>query len=289
VELNPNGLIGDQVRYVSKLSKKIAHFQRVKDERADDPHPSHFTEAVCTLQRKRSGKKRSFSDQDLIDITHKVLIQQEFQRDVAKEFRTTQQAVSNIVRSAIKDPSIFEKRRLKKEGKQECRDAVKRGVNWLQAYGVPLESANSIALAVKDLTEINVSNGLVKDVLKKDIGMRYRRIQRVPLHLNSVKNRILRQQWAIKYLELIRDKIWLDIDESWLSDSAFLRKKWSMPGDNNSLPVQFVVPRITVITGLDSLGNLYLSLSQANSNSATMEVFLHHLAAKLDRERPGWR
>ena len=62
-----------------------------------------------------------------------------------------------------------------------------------------------------------------------------------------------------------------------------------MPNDNNAMPVQFVVPRITIIAGLDSLGNVYLTLSQANSNSDSMTAFFHHLAAKLDNERPGWR
>jgi len=59
-----------------------------------------------------------------------------------------------------------------------------------------------------------------------------------------------------------------------------------MPDDNNSMPVGLLAPRISIILGLDSNANLYLTLSQANSNSSSMEVFFHHLAAKLDKERP---
>ena len=62
-----------------------------------------------------------------------------------------------------------------------------------------------------------------------------------------------------------------------------------MPNDNNSVPTQFLTPRISVIVAADSNGNLYLTLSQANSSSSTMEVYLHHLAAKLDSEHPRWR
>ena len=117
------------------------------------------------------------------------------------------------------------------------------------------------------------------------MNMRYRRIQKVPLHLNSEKNMILRQQWAIKYLELIDSKTFLNVDESWLSESNFLRRKWRMPGDNNSVPTQFITPRISIIVGADSNANLYVTLSQANNNSSSMEAFFHHLAAKLDSER----
>jgi len=55
-----------------------------------------------------------------------------------------------------------------------------------------------------------------------------------------------------------------------------------MPGDNNSVPVGFLSPRISIVVGLDSNANLYLTLSQGNSNSTSMEVFFRHLAAKLD-------
>ncbi len=76
----------------------------------------------------------------------------------------------------------------------------------------------------------------VARVLKDELGMRYRRIQNVPLYLNSRRNLILRQQWALKYLELVDRKIFLNVDESWLSESYFLRRKWRARGDNNSIP-----------------------------------------------------
>ena len=154
---------------------------------------------------------------------------------------------------------------------------------------MPIQSCRELITQVKQLTEMDVLPRETKQVLKEEMGMRFRRIQKVPLHLNSQRNLILRQQWAIRYLELIQDKIFLNIDESWLSESCFLRRKWRMPGDNNSVPIGFLQPRISIVACLDSNGNLYLTLSQGNSNSTTMEVFFHHLAAKLDKERPKWR
>ena len=49
------------------------------------------------------------------------------------------------------------------------------------------------------------------------------------------------------------------------------------------------MPRISVIVGLDSTGAVYLSLTQANSNSKIMEIFFRQLTLKLDGERPNWR
>ena len=48
-------------------------------------------------------------------------------------------------------------------------------------------------------------------------------------------------------------------------------------------------PRISVILAIDSFGQSYLSLTQANSNSSMMEIFMQELVKKLDAQRPGWR
>ena len=49
------------------------------------------------------------------------------------------------------------------------------------------------------------------------------------------------------------------------------------------------MPRISLIAALDTEGRAYYSLTQANTDSKVLLVFLQHLAEKLDSERPGWR
>ena len=44
-----------------------------------------------------------------------------------------------------------------------------------------------------------------------------------------------------------------------------------------------------MILGLDTKGNVYLALAQANSNSDMMELYFRGLASRLDQERPQWR
>ena len=62
-----------------------------------------------------------------------------------------------------------------------------------------------------------------------------------------------------------------------------------LPGTTNSIPKIEVAPRITMILGLDTLGNIYAALAQANSNSEMMELFFRSLARRLDLQRPHWR
>jgi hypothetical protein len=56
-----------------------------------------------------------------------------------------------------------------------------------------------------------------------------------------------------------------------------------------SLPVKKVAPRITLIVAIDTLGKLYASLLQANSDSDTFQLFMSELVKTLDWEDRNWR
>lgn len=50
-----------------------------------------------------------------------------------------------------------------------------------------------------------------------------------------------------------------------------------------------VTPRISTIMGIDTLGNIYASFTQVNTDSKIMAIYLRELTKKLDKERPDWR
>ena len=59
----------------------------------------------------------------------------------------------------------------------------------------------------------------------------------------------------------------MNVDETWLDMSDFRRMKWRPKDQTNSNGVVMIQPRISMIVALDTLGNVYLSLTQSNSNS----------------------
>jgi len=83
--------------------------------------------------------------------------------------------------------------------------------------------------------------------------------------------------------------VFLNIDETWLDAGEYTRRKWAPKGSTNSVPIVQIRPRISMITGLDTLGNIYLSLTQSNSNSKVMEIFFRQLVLKLNKDRLDWR
>ena len=59
--------------------------------------------------------------------------------------------------------------------------------------------------------------------------------------------------------------------------SDFRRMKWQAPGATNSVAALSMAPRVTMLTAVDSLGGVFLSLAQANSNRQVFGMFLRYL------------
>jgi len=81
----------------------------------------------------------------------------------------------------------------------------------------------------------------------------------------------------------------INVDETWLGMSDFRRMRWAPIGKSNSVPKKNLQPRISMIVALDSAGQVYASLLQANSNSSVMEMFFTHLIRHLDSKNQHWR
>ena len=122
---------------------------------------------------------------------------------------------------------------------------------------------------------ITVTDALVKKVLKERLDMRYRPIKGVSNTANTHKNMILRQQFAYRMLELLQQgKRILNIDETWLNDTNFARRKWRRRGTSNSMRMKQVLPRLSVIAAVDTEGSVYVSLTQVNTDTPIMKIYL---------------
>lgn len=100
----------------------------------------------------------------------------------------------------------------------------------------------------------------------------------------------MRMRYAKKMFELLKQgsRI-INIDETWLPHLDFRRMKWRQRGERNTVSYKPLSHRINMIAALDTQGKLYLSLTQFNTDSDVMLMFLSRLALVLTEESPDWR
>jgi hypothetical protein len=126
--------------------------------------------------------------------------------------------------------------------------------------------------------------------MKDNLDMTYRKIHKVPVTANSVANRIMRQQCSIILFKYIKKGFRIfNLDESWVGGCNYQRRSWRKKEETNSQSSQSISPRISLILALDNHGKIYFSLTQANSNSSVMEVFILAFTDILDKEDKHWR
>ena len=76
----------------------------------------------------------------------------------------------------------------------------------------------------------------MRTIMKKHMDMSYKKMISVSLHINSPKNLILRQRYALELVALLNDgKRIINVDESFLGMTDFRRRKWVLKGQASSI------------------------------------------------------
>lgn len=81
----------------------------------------------------------------------------------------------------------------------------------------------------------------------------------------------------------------INIDETWLGMEDFRRMKWQPPENTNSIGKKLWAPRISLLLAMDNFGESYISVSQSNTNSNTILLFVRDLIRQLSQSSRHWR
>ena len=120
--------------------------------------------------------------------------------------------------------------------------------------------------------------------------MRFHKVKRVPFKGNAERSLVVRQQCAKKMLELLEQgfKI-INVDESWINELDFQRRKWHEKVESNSLPKKAVFPRLSLLAAIDTEGRIFMALTTVNTTSEVVCLFVRKLVDALEQEDPNFR
>ena len=205
------------------------------------------------------------------------------QREITRRHRVKPRLVFDLVRESRLVPEKKREEKQKRKSNEERREAVKATASAILSRGRPIVNSSQIRQEVRASLHQVVTNHVVRRVLREDLKLSYIQTKKMSPQSNSVRCLLQRQEFARTLIRLLEDgKRVINIDETWLNETSYLRRSWAPRDGRGNTISRAVSPRLSMIAALDTEGQAWFSLSHANTDSNLTALFLHHLAAELD-------
>ena len=84
----------------------------------------------------------------------------------------------------------------------------------------------------------------------------------MPRQGNFERCLVLRQQYAMKMLPMLDEGTRIiNIDESWLNETNFIRKMWAPKDVSSTASLYAVSPRLSLLAAIDTTGRCWYALT----------------------------
>ena len=114
--------------------------------------------------------------------------------------------------------------------------------------------------------------------MKKECHLSFIKAKKLLPGTNTEKTIVARQQYALVMVQqLEKGTRVINIDETWLNESSFIRKTWAPRDGRGNVRQNMVAPRLSMISAMDTDGRVWFSLSHSTTDSNVMITFMHHL------------
>jgi transposase len=201
---------------LSKVAKRI-HQGYFPSSQAKTARAATIKEEPPPGDRRKGCKRGQLTLQEKFEIMHQVISEKELMKDVAKEYRTTVKTVSTLVAKGRRNPAVLTEMYQARDAKAARDQLIEEFISRLNEQDHFIDSVHSVAAGLLAELDLVVKEYDVRRIMRA-MGMRYRKVVHVPLKANSELNLVLRQQWALLYLEVMQHaKVVLSIDETWVS------------------------------------------------------------------------
>ena len=100
-------LLNDAQRSTAELNKKLQNRGTGVKAAPNEIKPSEFKEPTGILKRRKGKHRPKLTAREKVRIVHRVIHQHHFEKDVAKEYRISQQRVNYLCQKAKKNPMFL--------------------------------------------------------------------------------------------------------------------------------------------------------------------------------------
>ena len=114
------------------------------------------------------------------------------QADVAKEWRVSKAVVALLMGKVRRNKELLSEIMAKRADREDRRKAIELLVQRLNDEDAFIDSAEAIQAKIKQESDLTVQQHEVRDVMKRDLGMSYRKVRRISDNSNIERSLILR-------------------------------------------------------------------------------------------------
>ena len=126
--------------------------------------------------------------------------------------------------------------------------------------------------------------------MRRELNMTYTQVKFLSVKANAPRSLVVRSLYARKLLDLLKQNFRVvNVDESFLNVSDFRKRKWNRKSESNSQPKHIISPRLTLISAVDTDGEVYLSLSTVNTRSEEFCLFMKRFLLKQQAQDSNWK
>ena len=234
-EMNSKAM-NDGLNSAAELGKKLQNRGTGVKKDPYDIQPKEYIEPTDIVCRKKGKGRPKLTVREKIKIVHKVICEHHSEKEVAKEHRISQQYVSYLCMKTRKNPKFLTEMASENQKKAAVRVDVLQVIMDYFNNERHVGSTRELKSMLKEEHGIDIKPWTLRQYLRKELNLRYKRIEDTSWKGNAPKNLILRQHFAIGFLRLdLTKKTIVSCDESWLGMSDFRRMKWSPVGRPNSV------------------------------------------------------
>ena len=137
------------------------------------------------------------------------------QNGIAREYRVSPARVSQIVRKVKANRQVLQEMREADVQKSDRRSTIRQVIEQMVQQTDHVSCADEVRWILEHNFGMDVKRWEVYKVLKEDLNMSYRKLTQAAVMGNSVRNLVLRQQWALQFFRLAAEgKHFMNIDET---------------------------------------------------------------------------
>ena len=178
------------------------------------------------MHRKKGCRRPTLTTGEKLTIIHAAIVLQLPWKEITKEHRVSMATVGMLVGKAKKNPKFISEIHNKRDAWIAKENAIRNVVDQMIQEDVFVDNCRAVIARVSEQDGPQCTEREVRLVMKA-MGMTYRKVKHIPIGANSNRNLILRQRFVMAALAKDnKQRVYLNVDETWIGMSDFRRMKW---------------------------------------------------------------